>query len=137
MATKLIHTGALGIIDGKLVQTGKKCNCCGKISYPVMELCPYCGADDSEVVALSEKGTVYSHSITRPNVGPYKGPFVNGYIDLPEDVRVFGMIHVDDLESVTNGMQVKVETGVVYTEPDGTEVLGYYYVPAPVKGGRK
>jgi len=42
------------------------------------------------------------------------------------------------VEEVKTGMKVKVETGVIWTEKDGTEVLGYYYVPfKPEDGGAK
>jgi uncharacterized protein len=61
-------------------------------------------------------------------VGPFKPPIIGGYIDLPEGTRVFGQIRVT-VEEMKTGMKVEVKTGVIWTEKDGTEVLGYYYVP--------
>jgi len=77
---------------------------------------------------------VFSYSVTRVPVGPFKPPILGGYIDLPEGTRVFGQIRAR-VEDVKTGMKVKVETGVIWTEKDGTEVLGYYYVPLQAEEG--
>ena len=124
----IFHPGALDEKDGKLIQMGNKCNDCGKTSFPAVELCPACSSSDMEKVPLSTEGTVFSWSVTRVPVGPFKPPFIGAYIDLPEGTRIFGQIHAD-IKQVKTGMKVKVQTGVIWTEKDGTEVLGYYYVP--------
>lgn len=129
MSTQIIfHPGALEENDGKLIQMGNKCNHCEKTSFPALELCPFCSSKNGEKVPLSTVGTVFSYSVTRVPVGPYKPPFICAYINLPEGTRVFGQIHANEKDLET-GMNVKVETGVIWTEKDGTEVIGYYYVP--------
>ena len=125
----IFYPGALVEKDGKLVQMANKCTDCGKTAYPVTELCQYCSSANVEKVPLSTVGTLFAYSVTRVPVGQYKPPIIGGYIDLPEGTRVFGQIH-DKLENVKTGMKLKVETGVIWTEKDGTEVFGYYYVPA-------
>jgi len=138
MCNKMIfHPGALDEKDGKLIQMGNKCNDCGKTSFPAVELCPFCSSDKVEKVPLSTEGTVFSYSVTRVPVGPFKPPIIGAYINLPEGTRVFGQIHANE-EEVKAGMKVRVETGILWTEKDGTEVLGYYYVPCEEKcgGGR-
>lgn len=124
----IFHSNALEEKNGKWVQMGFKCDACGKTSYPVVELCPFCSSGKGEKKQLSKTGTVFSYTITRVPVGPYKPPVIAGYIDLPEGTRVFGQIHAD-IEDLKTGLQVEMETGVIWTEKDGTEVLGYYYVP--------
>lgn len=124
----IFYPGALDHKDGRLVQMGNKCKDCERTSYPAMELCPFCSSENTEKVPLSKIGTLFSFSITRVPVGPFKPPIIAGYVDLPEGTRVFGQIHAT-AEEVHAGMRVKVETGVIWTEEDGTEVLGYYYVP--------
>lgn len=130
----IFHPGVLDEKYGKLIQMGNKCKSCGKTSYPVMELCPFCSSDDGEKVPLSTVGTIFSYSVTRVPVGPYKPPIIGAYIDLPEGTRVFGQIHAN-VEELKTGMKVKVETGVIWTEKDGAEVFGYYYVPVESKDG--
>jgi uncharacterized OB-fold protein len=130
----IFYPGALDEKDGKFIQMGNKCKSCGKTSFPAVELCPFCCSDNGEKVPLSTVGTVFSFSVTRVPVGPYKPPIIGAYIDLPEGTRVFGQLHANE-EELKTGMQVKVETGVLWTEKDGTEVLGYYYVPVETKHG--
>jgi len=130
----IFHSGALDEKDGSLIQMGNKCKNCGKTSYPAVELCPFCSSENVERVSLSTVGTLFSFSVTRVPVGHYKPPIIGGYIDLPEGTRVFGQIHAK-VEDVKTGMKVKVETGVIWTEKDGTEVLGYYYVPCKEESG--
>jgi len=124
----IFHPGALDEKEGRLVQMGNKCMECGKTSYPAVELCPFCSSEMVEKTPLNTVGTLFSFSVTRVPVGPYKPPIIGGYVDLPEGIRVFGQIHAN-MEDVKTGMQVKVETGILWTEKDGTEVYGYYYVP--------
>jgi len=124
----IFHPGALDEKDGALVQMGNRCGGCGKTSYPAVELCPFCSSEKLQKVPLSTVGTLFSFSVTRVPVGPYKPPIIGGYVDLPEGTRVFGQIHAG-VEDVKTGMKLRVETGVIWTGKDGTEVVGYYYVP--------
>jgi uncharacterized protein len=124
----IFFKGALDEVDGKLFQMGNKCRDCTKTSYPAGERCIFCGSENVEKVKMSQIGTVFTHCITRVPVGPFKPPFIGAYIDLPEGARVFGQIHAG-VDEVKVGMKVKVETGVVWTDKDGKEALGFYYVP--------
>jgi len=133
----IFHPGALDEKDGKFIQIGNKCKDCGKTTFPVMELCQFCSSENVEKIPLSTIGTLFSFSVTRVPVGHYKPPIIGGYVDLPEGTRVFGQIHAK-VEDVKTGMNVKVETGIIWTEKDGTKVLGYYYVPCKENfGGAK
>jgi uncharacterized protein len=124
----IFFKGALDDDDGKLVQMGHKCKDCDKTSYPAVERCIFCGSENVQKVKMSEIGTVFTHSITRVPVGPFKPPVIGAYIDLPEGSRLFGQIHAGT-DEVKDGMKVKVETGVIWTDKDGKEAVGFYYVP--------
>jgi len=130
----VFYPGALDEKEGKLVQMGNRCRDCGKTSYPVMELCPFCSSEHLEKTPLSTVGTLFSFSVTRVPVGPFKPPIIGGYIDLPEGTRVFGQIRAK-VEDVKTGMKMKVKTGVLWTEKDGTEFLGCYYEPCEAESG--
>ncbi|MBU2552015.1 MAG: OB-fold domain-containing protein [Proteobacteria bacterium] len=129
----IFHPGALEEQGGDLVQMGFTCDSCGKTTFPVYELCPFCSSEHGKKAPLSKVGTLFSYTVTRVPVGFYKPPIVAGYIDLPEGVRIFGQIHAD-VEAVKNGMKLKMETGVIWTEKDGTEVIGYFYTPYAKEG---
>jgi uncharacterized OB-fold protein len=130
----LFHPGALEEKNGGWVQMGNRCNACGKTSYPPVERCPFCASEQVEKVPLSGVGTVFSFSLPRIPVGPYKPPILTCYVDLPEGTRLFGQLHGHG-ERVRTGMKVKTETGVIWTEKDGTEVIGYYFVPCEEEDG--
>jgi uncharacterized OB-fold protein len=130
----IFHPGALEEVEGRLIQYGGKCEKCGKTSFPLPERCPFCGSSSLVKSPLSGKGTVFSYSITRVPVGPYAPPIIGAYIDLPEGVRLFAQIYTKE-EKVKTGMSVIVNTGVIWTEDDGTEILGYWYEPAQEDGG--
>lgn len=133
----VFYSGVLEQRDGEFVQIGKKCKSCGKVSFPVSELCRFCSFEDGEKIPLSKQGTLFSYTVTRVPVGPYKPPFITGYIDLPEGVRVFGQIHAD-VEKINIGVQLRMQTGILWAEKDGTPVIGYFYVPcASAFGGAK
>jgi len=132
----IFHQGALEERDGLFVQIGKKCNSCGRTSFPVFAFCPFCSSENGETLPLSKIGTLFSFSVTRVPVGPYKPPIIAGFIDLPEGTRIFGQIHAN-VDEIRTGMLLSVETGVIWTEKNGTEVIGYYYVPCEADcGGR-
>ena len=133
----IFHQGALEERDGRLVQIGRKCLSCGKSAFPATELCPFCSSENGEKLSLSRTGTLFSFSITRVPVGPYKPPIITGYIDLPEGIRVFGQIRAD-VGEIKTGLHLSMKTGVLWTEKDGTEVIGYYYAPCSEgRGGEK
>jgi len=124
----IFYPGTLEEKDGKLIQMGNKCKDCGKTAYPPSEFCQFCSSQNVEKVPLSKTGTLFSYSVTRVPVGNYKPPIIGGYIDLPEGTRLFGQIRAKT-EDVKIGMKLQVQTGVLWTEKDGTDVYGYYYVP--------
>jgi uncharacterized protein len=130
----IFYPGALEEKNGKLIQMGNKCKDCGKTSYPVSELCQFCSSQNVAKVPISTVGTLFSYSVTRVPVSNYNPPIIGGYINLPEGTRLFGQIRAK-VENVKIGMKLKVQTGVIWTEKDGTEVLGYYYVPCETEGG--
>jgi len=130
MAEKVLFCkGAMEEINGEWKLVGVRCNCCGKVSYPRSERCVYCASDDTVETVLEETGVVYSFNTVRVPVGPYRPPVIGGLIDTPEGVRLYGQIRAED-GTVKAGMKLKMETGTLYTDKDGTEVFGFYYVPA-------
>ncbi len=134
MSDQIFFTSCSSDENGNFIQVGNKCKSCGKTSFPAVELCPFCSSDDGEKVPLSTIGTIFSWTVTRVPVGPYKPPYIGAYIDLPEGTRLFAQIHANE-DELKIGLKVKMEPGVLWTEKDGTEVLGYYYVPVEANDG--
>jgi len=124
----LFYNGALEKCNGEWRMKGVNCPDCGHTSYPVTERCTFCGSRNVESVDLSTSGTIYAFNIVRVPVAGYAPNLIGGLIDLPEGIRLYGQIRAP-LGEVRIGMKVKLETGPLYTDKDGKEVFGFYYIP--------
>ena len=91
----LANVGAVtGEEAGRPVLLGGECHACGKRSFPLRELCPYCASADLVKVSIASEGTLYSYttvhvSSTRPT------PYTIGYVDLDQNVRTLSLISGD------------------------------------------
>lgn len=113
--------------DGGLELVGSRCPRCEKHFYPPRRLCSNDLAECSQV-ALSSRGTVYEATHIRIAPVGFEAPFWLGYVDLPENVRVFAQIewsgdaeprHGDHVELVIKTVRQGSEpvAGPVFTGP--------------------
>ena len=112
---------------------GGRCGECGALSFPKAQVCTECLSLDIQDAILSNEGVLYSYS--RVHLAP-KGwdlPYVLGYVDLPEGVRV--LAHIDDKKSApVVGARVRMREGRVGVSEDG--VVQTTYVFSPIEGDR-
>ena len=110
---------------------GTKCLTCGKVSFPRKPVCPACFAGRIETIPLSRKGTL--HTFARSVMGPagMDKPFVMGFIDLPEGVKLYSLIiDADPWDKVLKiGMEMEMTIGKVTVDASGQEVLSYRFRP--------
>src|SRR5438105_2867127 len=95
--------------QGKLLI--KKCRACGEVHYYPRALCPFCFSGDTEWLATSGAGTIYSYSVMRRVDVPY----AIAYVTLEEGVSMMTNIVDCDLDKVRIGQRVKV----VFKPTDG------------------
>ncbi len=108
---------------------GYRCLKCGQLDFPKVTPCPSCWGEEFEVVPLSRQGTLYSVTdifIGQPGMAT---PYIFGYVDLPENVRIFaqmegeiGSFHCDD--------QVELVVGPVRMNADNLPVSSYKFKKA-------
>jgi uncharacterized OB-fold protein len=99
---------------------GGACADCGVVLYPYQEGCPRCGALAVRPAALSGTGRLWTWTVQRypPKSPPYRpapegfAPFAVGYVELPEGVRVEGVIEVGDFDRLHIGMPASLATVV-------------------------
>ncbi|WP_226966585.1 Zn-ribbon domain-containing OB-fold protein [Streptomyces phaeolivaceus] len=100
---------------------GSRCAACAVTVHPADPGCPSCGGP-AEPVALSTTGTVWTWTVQRyapkspPYVVPEGGgfrPFVVGYVELPEGVRILAV-----LDGVRPD-EMRIDMPVVITAGDG------------------
>lgn len=64
------------------------CPACGYFNFPPSRVCAHCMSVEVQAKALSRRGVLYSHSTMRRG----DRTFHVGYVDLPEQIRVLGVI---------------------------------------------
>jgi len=75
---------------------------------------------------LSRTGTLYSYSEVHVAPRVFTTPYVVGYVDLPEGVRVFAQVEHRAAE-LAPGERVEVTLGTIRTSDSGRAVISYKF----------
>lgn len=111
--------------DGSLTLVGLKCKKCGFISFPAVRTCIRCGSEDMESEELPQKGTLYTWTQTMRPVNHMPAGTITGYVDLTDGVRVYAPLDIEEGDAPRIGAEVQIRYRTLWTEEDGTEVVGY------------
>lgn len=123
---KMICEGIIEEHEGELVLVGGKCKKCGRISYPAKPICVACGSEEIGISPLSKRGAVYSYSTTMRPTSKLEAPCTFAYIDLPEGVRLFAPMLMEEGETLKIGSEAEIVFCELW-EDDGIPVLGYRF----------
>ena len=136
---------AEGLFEGTGTQTrllGTRCASCGTTYFPKALSCrnPQCRDKQIDDVAFGQLGTLYSYTFQqyRPPAlfrMDSWAPYVLGLIDLPEGLRVLGMLTGCPVDEIRIGMAVELTAQALYHDEEGRAVLTYQYQPAKAAGG--
>lgn len=120
--------------NGAAHLVGSACGDCAARVFPPVAVCPQCMSENMARHALSRRGTLYSWSVVHAAPRGWKLPYVAGYVDLPEGVRVF--THVVGAEPAALRFDMPVETtiAVLGTDEDGRPIESYAFRPASEGG---
>jgi uncharacterized OB-fold protein len=120
-------------MDGSLTDdglVGGRCAACGRSHFPAAGWCPWCGADEVDVVTLSTTGTLWAWTaVVAPPPG-YEGevPFGFGVVELPADgLRIVTRLTEPDPSRLTLGQPVELRRVEL---PDGATTWAF----GPVDG---
>ncbi|HZZ48548.1 MAG TPA: OB-fold domain-containing protein [Pseudonocardia sp.] len=116
---------------------GSRCTGCGSHYFPRSLSCrnPACEDKSVEEVLLGRRGRLYSYTVQsyRPpalfGMEPFE-PYAIGLVELPEGLRVMGMLTGCELDEIRIEMPVELTVEPLYTDDSGREVLTYKYVPS-------
>ena len=112
---------------GKIFLIGSRCPKCGKHAFPRRTFCDACGTSGGlEPVRLSNTGTLYTFSEVHVAPKMFPTPYVIGYVDLPENVRVLGQVEHPAAE-LRPGESVEVVLGVIRKSESGQPVISYKF----------
>lgn len=112
------------------VLLANRCKSCGQILFPKAHICLSCFSDNMEELPLSRRGKLYSYTIGRMASSHFMPPYALGYIDMPEGVRVFAPLKIEESEygQLRIGMEMEVTIEKLWEEGD-KEVIGWKFKP--------
>ena len=116
---------------------GTRCASCGSHYFPKSLSCrnPACRDKQIGAVLLSPRGTLYSYTVQsyRPpplfRMEPW-APYALGLVELPEGLRVMGMLSGCALTDIHIGMAVELTVEPLYRNEQGQDVMTYKFKPA-------
>lgn len=105
---------------------GYRCKKCGQLDFPKLSPCPSCWGEEFEVVALSRRGKLYASSDNYIGAAGLPTPYTFGYIDLPENLRIFAQLEGEP-GSFGCDQDVELTVGRIGTNPDGQPLISYKF----------
>lgn len=114
--------------DGHPRLAAGRCRACAAESFPKAAVCPQCLSEDIEAVMLGRDGVLYSFAAVHAAPPGWRLPYVLGYVDLPEGVRVLAHIAAPE-KDLRVDMPVRLEVGEVGTDPAGQPLFTYVFAP--------
>ncbi len=115
--------------DGTGNLLGSRCRSCGAHFFPVREACSGCLSGDLETVKFATEGTLYTYSVVRQSTPDFEVPYVLGYVDFPENVRIMGQIGGCEIDDIKIGMPMVLALEPFGEDDDGNPLTGYRFKP--------
>ena len=107
-----------------------RCKACGQVFFPKAEqACLNCLEKTLEDLSLSRKGKLCSYTVVHMPASGFQPPYAVGFVDLPEGVRVFTPLEMEEGKPFKVGMEMEVRMGALWEEED-KEVMGFKFAPA-------
>ena len=120
---------------------GTRCMSCGTHYFPKSLSCrnPQCRDKKVEDALFGRYGTLYSFTLQKyrpPALFRMDdwAPYTIGLVELPEGIRVMGMLTGCRNDEVHIGMQLELTVETLYRDEEGREVLTYKYMPSAAAG---
>jgi len=122
-------------LDEKPQLIGSRCLRCGEVFFPkkAYGICNHCQSKNLEEIKLSRKGKIYSFTIVMQKPPEYyKGPvpYAEGFVELPEGVRVETLFTDCNFDDLGIGMDVEMVVEKLHEDGEGNEILAYKFRPA-------
>ena len=105
---------------------GYKCKQCGQLDFPKLSACPACWGESFEMVALSRRGKLYSVTDIYVGQAGMTTPYIFGYIDLPENLRIFAQLEGEP-NSYACDEEVELTVGAIRLNRDGLPLISYKF----------
>lgn len=115
---------------------GSKCQSCGATAFPKRVVCHKCMSDNVTEVQLSKRGKLESFTVAWAAPEGIDPPVIQGYVDLPEGVRVFA--RMTGCEPSKDALKFGQEMEIVFEElrvdADNNSIVTFMFKPATTGG---
>lgn len=122
--------------DGTAYLVGGRCPGCGAHYFPARSVCSRCLCGDVERVPLCSSGTLYTYTVIHQSLPQFETPYVLGYVDLDDNVRVAGQLADVEPDELKLGMRLTIQFETL-ENGDGEKVLWFRFRPAATAAGEE
>ena len=105
---------------------GYRCKKCGQLDFPRLNPCPTCWGEEFEMIPLSRRGKLYSYADIYIGQPGLPTPYIFGYVDLPEDLRIFAMLE-GEVKTFQCNEDVELTIGEIRKNNDGLPIISYKF----------
>ena len=110
---------------------GSRCRACDSLHYPPRRACSECESAEVDRAVLPTTGTIRRFTVVRNAPSTFSQPYALAYVNLDHtSIQAFGQVRDVDEADIRIGAAMRVEFGPLRHDPDGTEVIGFWFVPA-------
>ncbi len=137
------------VVDGLFAETGagprllgSRCGACGSHYFPRVRRCtnPACRSASVADVHLGPRGTLFSYTVQHYAPPPpfrYDEPFrpcAIGLVELPEGLRVIGIVKTADTGGLKLGSEVELVLDRLVSDEAGRDVITWKFRPVGEAG---
>jgi len=124
----LFRTDALEIDGERVHLIGSGCDSCGAHAFPPRRVCASCRSSNLRRVRLGGTGRLYTYAIVRQAPKEFPTPYIIGYVDLDEGVRVFTRVMTSSEQDLRLGMRMTLRAASL-PSADGSDTVAYAFTP--------
>jgi uncharacterized OB-fold protein len=113
---------------GEAALRGWRCGSCGRLTLGARELCPLCGSREGRATHLEPEASLQTWTHVAGEQGYIIGYAMAGDGEDEQEVRVFGLLDVDDEGELSFGQRLAIRFRSGPTVK-GNSRLHHYFVP--------
>ena len=116
---------------GGAVLMGSRCLPCDRVYFPPKRVCPNCFDGALKRVPMSTRGSLHTFAVSHMGPADLDKPYIIGFIDLPEGIRIFSLITGCDStgSDLRIGSPMKMVIEPLKRDRYGRNVIGYKFRP--------
>ena len=119
---------ALEIDQDQVHLLGSVCAACGAHAFPPRQVCAVCRSTSLRRARLGGTGRLYTYAIVRQAPKEFPTPYIIGYVDLDEGVRVFTRVLARPEQDLRLGMRVSLRPALL-PNASGAPTVAYAFAP--------